>query len=404
MANGNGGADMSAANFRRLLLASASTLGRYQGPELFQSFNVDLNTPQNVVLPRQLNINRPLHSILISLRFRATVTVAPYTDVSVEAPQSILQNIQLRGIHRSYGSLIPIDVTGSTMFSYPRLFGLQGSEAFISIGGGALTRVGRATIPFTSGFTGAVNTFDVIVNYFVPLVPLMGYGQSVKRQQTNYLLMPDDWTDTLQLELRFGDESGLGDPTGATVAFTGFQSASGLPVCEVHLNHGILGQFAQGMRSGVVIRNERQLTDVQSLATAQRLTALQKRITNMVLVKSGLIETAGLTAGVQVFDTLSDALLDRTQIQVDNKPLRQNDNNRLARFYSSLMFDTDPMEGYLPLPFVEGQNPLLAYRGDGLSGGSTFELISDIITANAATRVNYLQEQVIGGAYPELRT
>jgi hypothetical protein len=281
---------------------------------------------------------------------------------------------------------------------------LQGSEAFISIGGGALTRVGRATVPFTSAFTGTVNTFDVIVNYFVPMVPLMGFGQSVKRQQTNYLLMPDDWTDTLQLELKFGDESGFGNPTGATVAFTGFQSTSGLPVCEVHLNHGILGQFAQGMRSGVVIRNERQLTDVQSLATAQRLTALQKRITNLVLVKSGLIETAGMTSGVSVFDTLSDAMLDRTQIQVDNKPLRQNDNNRLARFYSSSMFDTDPMEGYLPLPFVEGQNPLLAYRGDGLSGGSAFELVSDVMSASAANRVNYLQEQVIGGAYPELRT
>ena len=79
--------NQSAAEFRRLLLASASTLGRYQGPELFQSFTVDLNTPQNVVLPRQLNINRPLHSILIALSFRATVSVGAYADVSVEAPQ-----------------------------------------------------------------------------------------------------------------------------------------------------------------------------------------------------------------------------------------------------------------------------------------------------------------------------
>lgn len=400
--NGNGNA--SAANFRRLLLASASTLGRYQGPELFQSFTVDLNTPQTVVLPRQLNINRPLHSILIQLRFRATVTVGAYADVAAEAPQSILQNIQLRGIHRSYGSLIPVNMTGATAFSYARLFGLKGSEVYTSVAGAALTLAGRSTIPFTSPFTGAVATHDILINYYIPLVPLMGGGQSVKRQQTNYLLMPNDWTDTLQLELQFGDESGLGDPTGATVAFTGFQSATGLPTCEVHLNHGILGQFANGMRSGVVIRNERQLTDVQSLATAQRLTALQKRITNMVLVKSGIIETTGMTSGVSVFSDLSDAMLERTQIEVDNKPLRQNDNNRLSRAYSSVMFDTDPMEGYLPIPFVEAQNPLLAYRGDGLSGGSTFELITDIMSASAANRVNYIQEQVIGGAYPELRT
>lgn len=397
--------NQSAAEFRRLLLASASTLGRYQGPELFQSFTVDLNTPQNVVLPRQLNINRPLHSILIALSFRATVTVGAYADVSVEAPQNILQNIQLRGIHRSYGSLIPWDVTGATTFVYPFLTGnAAGSQAFISVGGGALTQAARPGVPFLSSFTGAVNTHDVILLYYVPVgVPLMGIGQSVKRQQTNYLLMPDDWTDTLQLELRFGDESALGDPTGATVAFTAFGSATGTPTCEVHLNHGILGAFANGMRSGVMIRNERQLVDVQSLATQQRLTALQKRITNLVLVKSGVIETVGMTAGVQAFSDLSDVILNRTQIQVDNKPLRQNDNNRLQRAYNSWMFETNPMEGYLPLTFVDGQNPLLAYRGDGLSGGSTFELLSDIATAAAANRVQYIQEQVIGGAYPDLR-
>jgi len=395
---------MAAGEFRRLLMASASTLGRYQGPELFQSLTVALGTPQTVVLPRQLNINRPLHSILISLSFRVTVTVGAYADVSVEAPQSILQNIQLRGIHRSYGSLIPYDVSGATSFAYSKLTQQNPlSERFISVGGGALTAAAAPGVPFTSPFTGAVNTHDMILNYFVPLVPLMGIGQSVKRQQTNYLLMPDDWTDTLQLELRFGDASGLGDPTGATVAFTAFGSASGTPTLEVHLNHGILGPFARGMRSGVVIRNERQLTDVQSLATQQRLTSLQKRITNLILVKSGLIETTGMTSGVQVFDTLSDAMLNRTQIEVDNKPLRQNDNNRLQRTYCGGMFNTTSMEGYLPLCFLEGQNPLLAYRGDGLSGGSTYELLTDIIAANAANRVNYLQEQVIGGAYPELR-
>lgn len=403
MANGNGNAGASAAEFRRLLLASASTLGRYQAPELFQSFNVDLSTPSTVVLPRQLNINRPLHSILIDLQFRLTVTVGAYADVAAEAPQSILQNIQLRGIHRSYGSLVPVDMTGATLFSYPRLFQHVGSEAFISVGGAALTLAGRGTVPFTSAFTGAVNTHDIRLLYYVPLVPLMGNGQSVKRQQTNYLLMPDDWTDTLQLELRFGDDSAFGDPTGATTAFTGFQSATGSPTCAVYLNHGILGPFAKGMRSGIVIRNERQLTDVQSLATQQRLTALQKRITNCVLVKSGTIEDTGMTSGVQVFSDLSDAILDRTQIMVDNKPLRQNDSNFIQRAYNSWMFDTDPMQGYLPITFVEGQNPLLAYRGDGLSGGSTFELLSDIDSAAATNRVNYIQEQVIGGAYPDLR-
>jgi len=398
--------NISGSEFRRLLMAASSTLGRYQGPELFQALTVDLNTPQNIVLPRQLNINRPLHSIWLALTFRVTVTDAPYADVAAEAPQSILQQIQLRGIHRSYGSLIPIDMTGATAYSYPRLFGVPGGETYISVNGGALTRVVPGTVPFVSGFDGTVATHDVVMIVPVYMPPLMGLGQPVKRQQTSYLLMPEDWTDTLQLELRFGDASGLGDATGATVVFSSFGLAEGLPQLQVMLNHGILGAFQRGMRSGVVIRNERQLPagNVTALATASRLTALQKRITTCILVKSGLIEDTGMTAGVQVFSDLSDAMLERTQIEVDNKPLRQNDNNRLQRAYNDTLLGPEPMEGYLPITFIEGQNPLLAYRGDGLSGGSTFELISDIVLANAANRVNYLQEQVIGGPFPTLRT
>jgi len=399
------GPAMNPSEFRRLLMAASSTLGRYQGPELFQAQTVDFGTPQQVVLPRQLNINRPLHSIWVLLAYRATVTVGAYADVAAEAPQSMLQQVQVRGIHRSYGSLIPIDMTGATAYSYPRLFGVPGGETQISVNGGPFTDAAPATIPFVSPFAGTVATHDIVQLIPLYMPPLMGLGQSIKRQQVNYLLMPDDWTDTLQMELRFADASGMGDPTGATVAFTAFQSTTGLPLLQVYLNHGILGAFQRGMRSGVVIHNERQLpaADVGSLGTGLRLASLQKRITDCILVKSGTIEDTGMTAGVQVFSDLSDQILERTQIEVDNKPLRQNDSNRLQRAYNDTMLGSRPMQGYLPITFVDGQNPLLAYRADGLSGASTFELISDIVGAAATNRVNLLQEQVIGGAYPTLR-
>jgi hypothetical protein len=53
--------------------------------------------------------------------------------------------------------------------------------------------------------------------------------------------------------------------------------------------------------------------------------------------------------------------------------------------------------------FVEGQNALLAYRGDGLAGGSQFQLQSDVIAASANNRQRYVQEMIYGGPFPAQR-
>jgi hypothetical protein len=67
--------------------------------------------------------------------------------------------------------------------------------------------------------------------------------------------------------------------------------------------------------------------------------------------------------------------------------------------YLQEQFDSVIPSGYLLLTFVDGQNPLLSYRGDQLSGGSTFELISDVLTASADNRQTITQEQIIGGDF-----
>lgn len=396
MANGNGMAQQA-----RATLAANSVIGRFQGPELFHSQNVDLSAPISVQIPRVLNLTRPLAEIVIDLRFRVAVTVANYTDIGTEAPQNILQRIRLQGIHRKFGAVTPIDISGATAWVWPRLF--QEEPGYLQING---TRPAVPTIPFAETFLGttAGSPYDVILIYRIPLYPMMGPGTNVKRQASAFFYMPQDWADSLQLRLDFGDKSALGDPTGATVAFTAFGSGAGLPTFSVHLNYAILGQIANGMNNnGVTIRNEQLFSTFTAIANKQRVSVLQKQITTGLVVKTGITETGGQSAGVQTFESLSDVMLENTQITVDNKPIRNNNDNLVQKLYYSNQFDTVHPQGYLNLSFVEAQNALLAYRGDGLPAGSQFELLTDVLTASANNRIAMIQEMVYGGPFPGLR-
>lgn len=385
---------------RAMMEAGKSLLGRFSGPELFLSQNVDLNTPQNVIVQRPLNLNRPLESILIRLRGRIAVTVANYTAVAPEALQNIIQRVILTGTHARWGNLTPLDMSGATLFSWLRMFQERGSDLIING-----TRVGDPGRPFLTGFAGttAGSPYDFELILSIPTAPQMGIGGELKRQAINYLYTPQDWADTLQLQLQFGDESSLGDPTGATVAFSSFGAGTGLPLLEVHLNYALLGNFAGIVKPGVVVRAEQVLPAQTAVANGVQLRTLSKNITPNVLVKTGINQTAGLSTGVQTYASLTDVMLDKTQILQDNKPVRNNQSNMVMKSYLSRMFSTVVPQGYFLLSFVDGQNPLLAFRGDGLQAAAQFELKSDIISANANNRIALVQEMIYGGPFPALR-
>jgi hypothetical protein len=396
--------EVSPAQFRAALEASASVLGRFTGPELFFQQNVALTAaggPLRVNLPRTLNLNRPVADIFISLRGRINVTVGNYTAVAPEALQNLLQNIQIQGIHKDFGNITPIQMSGATAFLWPSMFQARGNGTSLVNGAYQQFPAGR---PQVSNFLGTVGTYDFIVIWRIPVGPMLGQGQATKRQYTNFMWMAKDWNDTLQTQLTFGDGSALGDPTGATVAFTAFQSATGQPIMAVHLNYSLLTQFEGLVRSGVVIRTEQPTAQQQTALTNQAvLQTLQKQITTNLMIKTGTIQTAGLTGGIDTLATLSDFQLDRTQITVDNKPVRNNQDNLVFKADQEAYWNTLIAEGYFLMSFIEGQNALLAYRGDGLAGGSQFQVQSDVIAASANNRQRFIQEMILGGPFPAQR-
>lgn len=370
--------------------ALAAVMGRFQAPELvFQQPFTALTSP---IIPRNINLTRPLESLKIVWRGRVAITVANFTTIAAEAPQTIIQRIRLTGTHRVFNQLAPIDISGASAFAWARLTQLRSNSLIING-----TRQADPGMPFgqvgaTFGNTG---TYDLEISYDIPLTPFLPPSSRIALLPFMYL--PQDWADTLQLQLFFGDNTSFGTPGTAVTAFTAFGSGAGTPTVSIFANYCLLGPLANSIKSAVCVRNETVIAGgpVAAVANAQRLTLLQKQRTNCVIVKAGTLLT-GSSAGVSVFGALLDTMLDRTVIALDNKPVRNNQANFSQKEYLGRQFNTIVPGGYNGFTFVDSMSPLTMYRGDLIPGGSTFELDSDVLTATANQAVAIIQEQVFG--------
>lgn len=369
---------------------AARALGRYQGDELF--FQQPFATLTQPIIPRNLNLTRPMESLHFVWRGRVVIATANYTAVAAEAPATIIQKIRVTGTHRTFNQLVPIDISGATAFAYMRLFQVRGNTSLINGVKQPEPSVPYAQAGATFGNTG---TYDLEIHYSVPVTPIL--APNSRLSTIPYLWFPQDWADSIQIQLFFGDATSFGTPAGGTVVtFSAFGSGAGSPTVSIFANYSILGQLATAFNAAVVVRNEQLITSgLANAATGQRVSLLQKQRTLGVMIKSGILLT-GTTAGVSVFASLSDTMLERTQIVLDNKPVRNNMNNFAAKEYVGRMFNTVYPQGYLNFPFDESMTPQTMYRGDLIPGGSNFELDSDIISANANNAVTMIQEQVFG--------
>jgi hypothetical protein len=370
----------------------ASLLGRNQGPEFF--FQQPWTALGNVVIPKAINLNRPLERLHLVWQGRIVIATANMTNVAAESLQNLIQTIKLNGTHAAFKAITPINLTGADAFAWPKMFRPRGATIYINS-----ARQENLDIP--AGFSaqtvfGNIGTYDVEIHYDIPLVPVL--PAAAKVSVVPFLYQQKDWGDTLQLQLAFADQTALGTAGTATFTFSAFGSGTGSPQLFLFTNYEILGALAESINSAVVIRNNQNIpsgliTAVSSTLT--RLQLLQKQKTTNVVIKSGLSQ-AGTSPGVTAYNTLSDLVFQQTQIVADNKPVRNNFLNAAYKEYAGYSFDARLPQGYLPMSFIDSMNPLTAYPGDQLPGGSTFELDSQILTANAANLAEVIQEQYLG--------
>jgi hypothetical protein len=398
---------LSPAEFARQQVAAQTQLGRFSEPEQWFVASVPITAAgglTQVPVPGPIPLVRSIEAMIIEVRFRLTVTVGAFTSVAPEAPQNFVQLIQLQGNHKDFGGLTLLRMSGASAYAWGRMFQVEsgGGEYLISKGGGALTRAAQPGRPFTSAFDGTVATHDIVLHLEIPFGPSLRPEATAILQDTNFLLQPLDWGNTLQLLLQLGDSSSFGDPTGATTAYTAFGSASGNPQVWVGFNYALLGDFQDKMqKSGVVVRNEQSLQSQGALGTQVLLAQLAHQITPTIMMKTGRFQTgAAPTGGIDTLSALTDLQMEQTQLVIDNKPMRNNMNNLVYKGYHERMFNTVVPEGYFPITFVEGGSSLTAYRGDRLPGGSQWNLQSNVILAQSNQRQRMIQEYILGGPFP----
>lgn len=369
----------------------ASLLGRNQGPEFF--FQQQWTPLGNVVIPKAVNLNRPMERIHMVWQGRIVIGTAAINPVTPESLQNLIQTVKLTGIHAAYKTLTPINLTGADAFAWPKMFRPRGGSLYINT-----TITDNLSIPagVPAATFGAVGTYDVEIHYDIPLIPVV--PSAAKIAAVPFLYQQKDWGDTLQIQLAFADATALGTLGTAVVTFTAFGSGSGSPQLFLFTNYEILGALAESISSAVVIRNNQNIpqgTITSTSSTLQRLVLLQKQKTLNVVLKSGT-QQAATSAGVTCYATLSDTIFQQTQLVVDNKPVRNNFLNAALKEYAGYAFDARLPQGYLPLTFLDSMNPLTAYPGDRLPGGSVFELDSQIATAGATNFAEVIQEMYLG--------
>jgi hypothetical protein len=368
-------------------------LGRNQGPEFFwQQAWVALQTVQ---IPKNVNLNRPLERIIINWHGRITIAGANMASVFPEALQSLIQQVQLQGQHKTFGALVPIQLTGADIFAWPSCFKTRGNR--IIINGVEVNPCGVPNgLPATT--FGNTGSYDIDVFWELPLVPVLPVA--AKLNAVPFLYMQSDWADTLNLQLTMGDATSLGTQGGGgSATFSAFGSDSGSPQFYVYTNYEILGALANQLTTAVTVRAIQQVPQGNITATSAnlvKLAQLQKYKTLNAVLKSG-IQATGTSPGVQVYASLSDTIFEQTQIRVDNKPIRNNLRNLVYKDYLAYAFDAiSQPQGYLPMTFVDSLNPRTAFDGDKVSGGSTYEVDSQIISANANNYAEVIQEYFQG--------
>lgn len=373
----------------------ASLLGRNQGPEFF--FQQPWTALNNVVIPKAINLNRPLERIMLDWQGRIAVGTANISPVFPESLQNLIQTFKLTGTHAAFKALTPINLTGADAFAWPKLFKPRGNSTYVN--GALCDNLGiPAGFPAGTGFLGttAGSPYDTEIIWNIPLTPVLPVAAKVNLVPFYY--QQKDWGDTLQMFLTFADATALGTLGTAVVTFTSFGSGAGTPQLFLFTNYEILGALAESISSAVVIRNTQNVPQSQitsAAATLQRLNLLQKQKTTNVLLKSGTL-AAGTSAGVSVYSTLLDNIFQQTQLIVDNKPVRNNFLNSAYKDYQAYSFDARWPQGYLDFSFIDSMNTLTAYPADQLAGGSVFELDSQVLTGGATNFAEVIQEQYLG--------
>lgn len=364
--------------------AAAKYFGRNSGPEFY--FTQAFTPGALVTIPKNVPLLKPLWKQYWRLSFRMVIGTAAYTTVFPEAFQNLIRNMILRGISKRFASQQIWNVSGAMAHALPRLYRPRGAS--IIINGVRVTEDQLIEgFPIAGVFTGAVGTYDVEVFWDLNQAPI-GVPDAGAAQ---FLLSPQDWNDTLQWQLQFGDQTDIGVPAGGTtVVFSTFGGGGGSGQVDMSVVYGNLGPLAGSIVPALISRGSQIITaPMQSAGQNIRILQLQNQKTLTVIFKRG-------TGTPPSFTTLSDFITTQSVLKIGNKPIRDLQFDPVTKDFYNERFQSHVPNGYLPISFLDGGNPLSYFEGDKLAGGAQFELDTNIIAPSGTNAAEVLQEQQYG--------
>ena len=381
--------------------ALISRVTRDQGPE-FEQTVLFANTTQ-VSTPTSLRTDRKVRFYDFQVRLRLTNSGAPGTYRTGPALLgtglfALIQQFQLRGQHLRYGSQTPIIRRGDTAAEWMALMNPNWVPRFsVSVNGGALTQ-GAAL----SNTAAATNDVD-----FVLPIPMFPYDLSPS-DQTFYSLHGPDWPGNLYFDINCADVTALG-VTLAQSTISAFGSGAGSGAINIHSERPLVSKdLASKIRPGVTFRvqNTSQPTTAVSTGAASSgakiADATVGKDTTRFFIKVGT-SLAATSGGVVVYTTLSDTIITRTVLAMDNRQLRfqQANANSTMQDYMGRAYGRTIPTGYLMLDMISGigsgtANAKAAFQSAQLTAARKFEIDADVNTVAATNIAEVIQEMVLG--------
>jgi len=381
--------------------ALISRITRDQGPEFEQTLAF-ANTTQ-VSTPTSLRTDRKVRFFDFQVRLRLTNSGAPGTYRTGPALLgtslfALIQQFTLRGQHLRYGSQTPIIMRGESAAEFMALMNPNWVPRFsVSVNGGALVQ-GAAL----SNVAAATNDVD-----FVLPIPMFPFDLSPS-DQTFYSLHGPDWPGNLYFDVNFADVTAMG-VTLAQSTVSAFGSAGGSGALNIHSERPLVSKdLASKIRPGVTFRvqNTSQPTTAVSTGAASSGTKIADltvgKDTTRVFMKTGTA-LAATSGGVTVYGTLSDTIITRTVVAMDNRQLRfqQANANSTMQDYMGRAYGRVIPSGYLMLDFISGigsgtGNAKAAFQSAQLTAARKFEIDADVNTIAATNLSEAVQEMVLG--------
>lgn len=375
-----------------------SRVTRDQGPEFEQTLAFTALT--QVSTPTSLRTDRKVRFFDFHMRGRLTNSGAPgtyRTQTLLGTPlYSLIQQFTLRGQHLRYGAQTPIFMRGETAAEFMAIMNPNWVPRFsVSVNGGAIVQ-GAAL----SNVAAATNDFD-----FVLPIPMYPFDLS-PTDQTFYSLHGPDWPGNLYFDVLFADQTALGVTT-AQATFSAFGSGAGSPTLDILSERPLVSKdLASKIRPAVTFRvhNFSQPTAAVTGVSGAGVKLADLTVgkdTTRIFVKAGTAQ-GGVSAGVTAYATVSDAIITRTFISLDNRQLRfQNANaDSTMQDYMGRMYGRNISVGYRMIDFISGigtgtANPKAAFQSSQLTAARKFEIDGDV-TAAGGQLAEIVQEMILG--------